>query len=180
MRDERSGSDASSTLSDIDTAETRHPAALWISRATTALLVVFVVVAATGLLGVHSRTATSTAGGFTLTVEYAVVARAGLDVPLRITVASDEPWEDELTLSVSRSYLAIFETQGFHPEPSAETSQGDDVWLTFDTPPLGGPFIVDYDAYIQPASQQGSPAVIAVIVDEQPVVSLDITTLLFP
>ena len=81
---------------------------------------------------------------------------------------------------MSRSYLAIFETQGFHPEPSAETSQGDDVWLTFDTPPLGGPFIVDYDAYIQPASQQGSPAVIAVIVDGQPAVSLDITTFLFP
>ena len=45
---------------------------------------------------------------------------------------------------------------------------------------MGGPFVLDYDAYIQPASQRGSPATIAVVVDDQPVVSVDFSTFLFP
>ncbi len=180
VRDEPSAGDDRSTLSGVDGDESRRPAALWARRVATAVLVLFVAVAATGLLGVHSRTVTASAGGFTLTVDYAGVARAGLDVPLRVTVESDQPWDDELTVSISREYLAIFETQGFHPDASGSTSQGADLWLTFDTPPVGGPFVLDYDAYIQPASQRGNPATIAVVVDDQPVVSVDFSTFLFP
>lgn len=167
-----------STLSDLGSR--RPKTALCIQHAVIALMVAVVTVAATGLLGVHSQQVTATAGGYTLNVEYAGVARAGLDVPLRIEVRSERGFGKEITLAVNRRYFAIFETQGFHPEPSASTSQGDDVLLTFDSPPDGGPFIVDYDAYIQPASQQGSPGRISLMRGPDRLVTVDFETFLFP
>ncbi|WP_029136928.1 hypothetical protein [Nakamurella lactea] len=167
-----------STLSDIGS---RRPMfAVWARRVVISLMVVAILTAATGLLGVHSKRVEATAGGYTLSVEYAGVARAGLDVPLRIEVASEHPFGKEITLAVNRGYFTIFETQGFHPEPSASTSQGDDVLLTFDAPPGGGPLIVDYDAYIQPSSQIGSTGRVSVMRGTGRLVTVEFATFLFP
>jgi hypothetical protein len=149
-------------------------------QAMIALMLAAVVAAASGLLGVHSRQASASAAGYTVTVQYAGVARAGLDVPLRIEVSSEQPFGKEITLAINREYFAIFETQGFHPEPSATAAQGDDVLLTFDSPPDGGPFTVDYDAYIQPASQRGAAGRVSLMHGTDRLVTVDFATFLFP
>lgn len=168
-----------STLSDLDYG--RHQrGAYWVRRVVALVMLSFVAVAATGLLGVHSRQVSSHSNGFTLTVEYAGVARAGLDVPLRIRVTPDQKFDDTVTLSISRDYLAIFETQGFHPDPKDTASQGDDILLTFDAPPDGSPFVLDYDAYIQPSSQAGATARVSVLRKDDRLTTVQFTTFLFP
>ena len=64
------------TAADLD--EASHPAAMWVRR--TALTVMTLVVAAdlTGLLGVHTSETTASRDGYTLTLRYPGVARAGL------------------------------------------------------------------------------------------------------
>lgn len=128
----------------------------------------------------HTRSVSAANGGWSLTVEYAGVARAGLDVPLQITVRHPGGFGDEITLAVDREYLLMFEQQGFYPDPSAGTSRGDDVLLTFDAPQVGDTFVVDFDAYVQPADQAGSRGTVAVVDGTDRLVEVDFRTVLFP
>lgn len=172
--------DADSTLSDIQGPGHRSARAAWVRGTVTLLMVAVLVGAGSGLLGVHSQYVSATGGGFTLSVTYAGVARPGLDVPLRIDVHPDQPFGDEIVIAINRDYLNLFETQGFHPDPSASTSLGDDVLLTFDTPPGGGDLVIDYDAYIQPASQAGASGRVSVMRGERRLVTTEFDTFLFP
>ena len=60
-------------------------------------------------------------------------------------------------------YLDIYETQAFHPEPSASMRDATTLFLEFDPPPSGEVFVVAYDAYIQPGSQLGKDGGVAVV-----------------
>ena len=142
-----------STLVGLETG-TRERSAAWGRRVVLAVMTAMVLAGATGLLGVRSATSTAHDGTWHLSVEHPTVARAGLDVPWQATVSTRAASARHLTLAVTGDYFDIYETQGFHPDPSATTRDGNTLYLTFDTPP-GDTFIVDYDAYIQPASQQG-------------------------
>src|SRR6478735_5826140 len=120
-----------STLDGIRTT-TRRPA-LWARRAVVTVLTVVVGVAALGFLGVHSTTSSASAEGYTVTVTYAWVARAGWDVPLRIQVQASEPLVGKrITVTVDRVYLALFETQGLWPEPADESGDLGTVRWEFD------------------------------------------------
>jgi len=153
---------------------------VWHRRLGVAALALIVLAGATGFLGVHSRTVSASADGYTLTVTYAGIARPGLDVPLKIVLTSDKELVHDIEIAVSSGYFDIFETQGFHPDPSGTASDGHYLYFTFDPPPSGKEFVVDYDAYIQPASQRGSDARISFMSDDKPVVTVDISTFLFP
>lgn len=153
---------------------------LWARRVTVSLIFVLVAVAATGWLGVHSSTVTASGHGYQLTVRYAQVARAGLDVPFTLRVTAPEAISGDIVIGISADYFRMFETQGFFPEPSDTTSDADTVFLTFAPPPTGKVLVVDYDAYIQPANQIGKSATITVFVDGEPQVSTRITTELLP
>ncbi|WP_238343101.1 hypothetical protein [Nocardioides cynanchi] len=131
------------------------------------------------LLGVRTSTEAASAHGYSLTVHYPSVARAGLDTPWQVTVSHRGGFGKQLTLGVTGDYFNIFETQGFHPNPSDETRDGNTLYLTFTSPP-GETFVVDFDAYIQPASQQGRYATVSVIDGGSPVASVDIHTRLLP
>jgi len=170
--------DRSSTLTDLRTESS--PAARWTTRIVIGLMVALLCAAGAGLLGVHTQRATATADGYTLTVTYAGIARAGLDVPLRVEVDSQRPWGKHVALSISREYFTIFETQGFFPDADSSTGNNQDVVFTFDPPADGQPFVLDYDAYIQPSAQRGASARISVMDGETAVVSTDIRTFLFP
>jgi hypothetical protein len=165
------------TAADLDQAS--HPAAMWVRR--TALTVMALVVAAdlTGLLGVHTREATASRDGYMLTLHYPGVARAGLDTPWQVEVTHPGGFGKQLTLAVTGDYFDIFETQGFHPNPSDETRDGHTLYLTFTAPP-GDTFVVDFDAYIQPASQQGRSATVALVDGTTPLVSVSYRTRLLP
>jgi hypothetical protein len=159
--------------------EGSHRTALWARRVVLSVLALVVVADLLGLLGVHTSTATASRGGYYMSLRYPGVARAGLDIEWQVTVNHPGGFGKELTLGVTGDYFDIFETQGFHPEPSAETRDGHTLYLTFDAPP-GDTFVVYYDAYIQPASQQGKSARVAVIDHGRPAVWIDYRTRLVP
>ncbi len=161
-------------------AETSQPWSLWLRRAALVGFAVFVLASALTLFGVRTVVASSEAGGYRLSVEHPRVARAGLDVVWEVTVHRDSPLERELQLAVSGSYLDLFETQAFHPEPVESSRDGDTLYLTFATTPGADTFVVAYDAYVQPAAQRGRDGRVAVVVDGAPVVSTDFSTFLMP
>jgi hypothetical protein len=142
--------------------ETSRGAATWLRRATMAVLLVVVLAGLASLLGVRTGTASADSGGWGLTLHYPQMARGGLDVQWQATVTHPGGFGKELTLAITGDYLNIYETQGFHPEPAEETRDGSTLYLTFTAPP-GDTFVVDFDTYVQPGSQAGSAATVAVV-----------------
>jgi hypothetical protein len=167
----------SGTGEEID--EGSHAVALWLRRTMLTVLLVAVVADLFSLLGVHTSSVTAQGNDYTLTLHYPAVARAGLDTPWQVTVTHPGGFGKQLTLGVTGDYFNIFETQGFHPNPATETRDGTTLYLTFTAPP-GDTFVVDFDAYIQPASQQGRSATVSVIDSGTPMVSVDYRTRLMP
>lgn len=115
-----------------------------------------------GFLGVHTSTASASSDGWTLSMRYPQIARAGLDVTWQATVTHPGGLGKDVTLAITGDYFNIYETQGFHPTPAEETRDGSTLYLTFTAPP-GDTFVMDYDTYVQPASQAGSSATVAVV-----------------
>lgn len=163
------------TLTGIGGLDRPRPG-VWARRGVTGLLLALLALAGGGALGVHSRTVTAEQDGFRLTVTYAAVARAGLDVPLTIRVAAPEPIVDDVTVAITADYLRLFESQGFFPEPTKSAADERAVHLTFSPPPAGSALVADYDAYIQPAAQLGGSATIAVRVGDADELSVQIRT----
>lgn len=158
------------------------PAAVAGRRLVLTLVLLAVLFNLGGALGVRTETVTSSSNGYTLTLSYPETGRAGLDVRWQVVVRHDGGFERELTLAVTGDYFEIFETQGFFPEPSSQIRDDEMLYLTFDTP-AGEVFTLDYDAYIQPASQRGREGRVAVVGDSDggvDLVAVDYRTRLVP
>jgi hypothetical protein len=168
-----------STLEELESTA-QDVRGLWGRRLVLGLLVLVLAAALVGLLGVRSTTAGDAAAGWTLDLEYASVARAGLNVPFTATVTHEDGFGEKVTLALTGTYLDIYETQGFHPEPDASTRDGETLYLTFETPPSGDTFVVTYDAYVQPAAQRGAHGTLSVLDEGRPVVSVDLHTRVWP
>jgi hypothetical protein len=173
------GSEQRSTLRDVRTAAAGPRSTRW-RRILVGLLVLLVGTGATGLLGVHSTTRSGSGGGYEVTVEYAAVARAGLDVPWQVQVRRAGGFDGPVTLAVTADYFDIYEEQGLDPQPTAESSDGTYVYWTFDPPPVGDQLAVDFDAYIQPSSQLGSSGEVSVLVGNERVATTEFHTWLVP
>jgi hypothetical protein len=166
-----------STLANV--ASPRHRRGVALRVAGLGLLALVVLAGAAGAFGVRTATAAASGGGYDLTVHYPWLARAGLDVPWSVTIHHDGGFSEPITVGVSASYFDIFETQGFHPQPSKETATPTTVYLEFDPPP-GDTFKVSYDAYIQPAAQLGRHATVTVSVKQVEMTSVRYATWLVP
>jgi hypothetical protein len=94
-------------------------------------------------------------------------------------VHAEDGFDKELTLAVTGDYFDLFETQGFHPEPTESTRDGSTLYLTF-TAPESDTFVVAYDAYIQPSAQRGASATVAVVDGTTPLVQVRYRTRLLP
>jgi hypothetical protein len=167
-----------STLTGID--DRQSDAALWGRRGFLLALLALVIAALLGVLGVHSVTRQTDDLGWKVSLRYAETARPGLDVPWQVTVTHPGGFGKTLTLAITGSYFDIFETQGFHPNPSEETRDGQTLYLTFTPPPQGDTFVVAYDAYIQPASQVGASGTVGVMDGGQEVAAVPFATDLWP
>ncbi len=165
----------------VTLAESRHSAAIWVRRGALTVLALVVAVGLSSYLGVHTGTASAERGDWGLTLKYPQVARPGLDVDWQATVTHPGGLGKEVTLAISGDYFNIYETQGFHPEPSDETRDGRMLYLTFTAPP-GDTFVVDFDTYVQPSSQAGKSATLAVVDPKTltPLTSVDVRTRLMP
>ena len=107
------------------------------------------------------------------------IARAGLDVPFQVTVDHPGGFSHDVVLAITGTYFDIYETQGFHPQPSDETRDGDRVYLTFTAPP-GDRLVVTYDTYVQPSAQEGRSATVSIVEQGRPVLSTSFATHLLP
>ena len=169
-----------STLADVaGVADPVQGRAFAVRRGAAALLTLLVLAALVGLLGVRTSEVSAQDAGYTLTATYPAIARAGLDTPWEVTVTADEGFGKEITLAVTGAYFDLFETQGFHPEPADSTRDGSTLYLTF-TAPESDTFVVAYDAYIQPSSQRGAEATVAVVDGTTPLVEVRYRTRLLP
>jgi hypothetical protein len=155
-------------------------AGAWWRRVFLALLALVVAAGLAGLLGVRDATAQSSEDGWSLRLQYAATARPGLDVPFVVTVRHAGGLGDQVTLTLTGEYFDIYETQGFHPQPSDESRDGDTLYLTFEAPPQGDTMTVTYDAYIQPAAQRGAGATVGVWDEGHQVAAVHIDTRLLP
>ena len=168
-----------SSIDDLQTPR-QDRVSVWSRRGTLAVLLVVVLAGAAGFLGVHSGSTSATASDWSLDLRYAQVARAGLDVPWEVTVRHRGGFTGDVTLAVTGAYFDIYETQGFHPEPSDESRDGDTLYLTFKAPPSGDTLVVAYDAYIQPACQVGRSGSVSVLDDGRRAATVDFRTRLLP
>jgi hypothetical protein len=169
---------STSTLRDVVTAD-EGAGPVWGRRVGVFALLVLVILGGSGLLGVRSRTVDASEGGYTLHVTYPQTARAGLDVPWRAHVHHAGGFPGDLTLAISTDYFRMFETQGFYPDADSSSNDGTFVYLTFSKPD-GEDFVLDFDAYIQPAAQLGKPATVRVIIGGSVVVQTHLKTWLLP
>jgi hypothetical protein len=168
-----------STLDGLETTG-QDVRGLWVRRG---FLVVVALVLAFGLagqLGARTSTTAAEADGWALELEYASVARAGLDVPFTATVTREGGFGEQVTLAITGTYLDLYETQGFNPEPDTTSRDGELLYLTFEAPPDGDTFVVTYDAYIQPAAQSGDGGELSIIDQGRAVVTVDFETRIWP
>jgi hypothetical protein len=142
-------------------------------------LTALVALALLTVMGVHSSQVSRAANGYTVDVVYPRFARGGLDAPWQVTVTHPGGFGGQVTLAVSGDYFNLFESQGFRPQPTSETRDGTTYFMTFTAPP-GDVFRVYFDAYIQPASQRGSPGWVAVVDGGHTVARVDYSTWLWP
>lgn len=168
----------SSTIDGLETPEQGRRSLLG-RRFVLVALAGFVAAGLVGAIGGWTRTSSASRDGWSVAVEHAATARAGLDVPWRVTVRHVGGFDRDITLAVTGDYFDIYETQGFLPSPSSETRDGDTLYLTF-TPPPGDTFVLAYDAYVQPSSQLGRRGTVRVVQAGQEVVGTDFRTVLFP
>jgi len=161
-------------------AEARQPLAVWCRRTALVLVAVLVALSLVGLLGVRTAEETATRDGYRLEVTYPRLARAGLDTEWRVRLSNPSGLGDQVTLAVTGTWFSLFETQAFHPEPVETTRDGSLMYLTFASPPDADTLVVDFDAYVQPASQRGAAARVAVVEAGAPVVWVDYDTWLLP
>ncbi len=145
-----------------------------------ALLLAIVIAGAAGLFGVRTTTSTASSGAYEISVEHAWIARAGLDVPWTATIHRSGGFTDPITVAVTSRYFDIYESLGLDPEPSAQSADAEFLYWTFEPPPSGEDFTVDFDADIQPAGQWGASGELRVLEDGESVVSVVFTTALVP
>lgn len=167
-----------STLDGVRPAEAGPRSLLW-RRVGFLLLVLFVAAGLFGFLGDRHGVVEGSSGGHELRLEFARSARPGLDVPFEITVSRDRGLDAEVTLALTGEYLDMYETQGWYPEATDMTRDGEWVYLTFATE--GQPeMVIDFDAYIQPNAVRPRSGQLAVVVDGEPAEPLSFRTVLFP
>jgi hypothetical protein len=150
--------------------------------ASVALVAVVVLLAAIGMLGVRTGTVSSSADGYVLEVLHTEIARPGLATPWSATVSTVDgsALPDTVTLSLSRSYLAIFDLNGLSPTPSSSFSTEQWARWSFDVPPGESSLRIDLDVRLEPAVQWVRSGSAVLEMDGEPVTSVDFATWVMP
>ena len=168
-----------STIDGVATGA-RERLGAWGRRGFLIAVLLFVIAGLLGFLGVRTGTASASGGGYDLQLEYARIARPGLDVPWQLTITRKGGFDGPVQVEVTGAYFDIFESQGVSPEPSDETTNGEWDRMTF-AKPEGDTLTIDFDIYVQPSSQQGRSGTARVLgAGGTPAASVDFRTRLVP
>ena len=136
---------------------------VWIRRAFLTVLAAIVILALFGFFGIHSRTVSASArnGGMSIEVHYAQVARAGLAVPFDVTVHRPRGFDGDLTVSISSSYLALFDRNSVDPEPAGGYAGEHATTWRFDEV-RGTTFVMTIDMQVQSGKHFGRSGFVSV------------------
>ncbi|MCD6641013.1 MAG: hypothetical protein LT071_14010 [Nocardioides sp.] len=153
----------------------------WMRRAGITLLGLIVVAAALDLLGPRTGEVEESAGPWTLAVSYPSVTRAGQPVPLHLSITSDTGFGDTVQLSLCDEFFNDLDFQNWYPNPAAETNQPPRIVYEFDPPPSGDTLEISLDARTAPGQfGELDDCEVAVLVDDEPVVSTSFTAWRLP
>jgi hypothetical protein len=150
----------------------------WLPKATAVVIVAAVVVGLTSAFGVLEAEATATGGGIQATVTYALVARRGETVPLKITLTGVHDDGKPVTIWIRDTYLADLEMKGWTPAPSGTEADSGRLGQVF--PPASGTLNLELDARLLPTTTVGNHQLNMVIETEVGELDFLLTTLVFP
>jgi hypothetical protein len=174
---------ASSTLPDGPSTLAKRRIGYALTTAFLAGLMLLAAIDAFGsaaVFGVDSTTVRSSGQGVELAVTYGVVSRPALATPFDIEVRQDGGFDGPVRIAVDQEYLRMWDENGLVPAPSAETVMGPWVVWEFD-PPIGDTLLVSYDARIEPAAQEGRSGAVAILDEDDTVITqVDFTTRIWP
>lgn len=149
-------------------------------RVLLAVFATFLLLGATGFLGVRTGRVAAEGGGYELRVEYPRVTRAGHAVPLAVEIRKAGGFGDEpVVIAMRAGYFSLFDENGVLPGPSAETADRQNVIWEFDPPP-GDVLRIRFDTRTGPNRQTSEKGTAAVLVDDQPVVQVAFTSWVMP
>lgn len=134
-----------------------------------------------GFLGVRTTTRTETANGYSLSVAYALISRAGLATPLSIVVGSvDGTLPSSVTVKIATDYLGMLDEHGLIPEPVQVSADDRWTWWTFELPTESSELQIDFDARLEPGAQWRRESSLALWIDDAAKVETVITTWIAP
>lgn len=151
----------------------------WLRRGGTLLLFAFVIAGALSVFGVNEDRVSASGGGYELAVEYSSVTRPGLETPWIVSVEKPGGFDGPIELRITADYFDLFDFNQFYPEPAGMRRDREYVFIEFD-PPDGDQLLVSLDAKLSPATQNGTDARTAVMVDGSPVVEVSYRTRVMP
>jgi hypothetical protein len=150
----------------------------WLLKAAAVVIVALIVVGLTGFFRVLEAEATATGGGVEATVTYALIARRGEAVPLKITLTGVHDDGKPVTIWIRDSYLEDLEMEGWTPEPSATEADSGRLGHVF--PPAAGTLNLELDARLLPTTTVGNHRLNMVIETDVGELDFLLTTLVFP
>jgi hypothetical protein len=157
----------------------RAARARMIRRITLTLVLVLVLLGATGVLGVRSGRVSASSNDYQLVVTYPRVARLGLSIVWRLEVRKSGGFRDTIVVATTRSYFEIFDENGVYPAPSSEVTEGDMLVWEFD-PPQSGALIVTLDHRIEPTYRGARRAQSVILEDDRVVTGVRYATVVLP
>jgi hypothetical protein len=150
-----------------------------IRRLAIALLAFFLVLGLSSVLGSHTSVATSSSGGYTLTVTYPAVTRPGLPIRWEILVEHPGGFTEPVRLATTFDYLHLFDISNLEPDATTSTATATEVIYSFSAPE-GDSFRVSMDGNAEPDVNELPEAVTSLIVDGRSVVQVQYATRVVP
>ena len=147
-----------------------------------ALLAVFVLAGAAGLLGTRTTTTSATGAGYELTVTHPAVSRSGHAVKVEVELRRPGGFDtsEPIRLRMRSAYFDLFDENGFTPTPDAQTTDGEWTYGEY-VPPRGEVFTISVDTRIEPARNRGERGEVSVVDDQgQPLLTVRFRTRLMP
>lgn len=144
------------------------------------VLVVFVGLGLSGLLGYREATTDASGDGYELHVEYPQITRGGLPTRWAATITrSDGGPLPAVTLRMTTAHLELFDHNGVQPTPS-DTWQTPE-WTTWDFDAAGETALnVILDMRTQPNVRWRHPARVELLVEDRTVAAVDYHTTVLP
>lgn len=154
----------------------------WARRVVITATTLFVLAGLLNLFGQKDRTSTSVTDAWELSVRHASVSRGGLasNWSLELHRLDGEDLPEEIEVRSTADYFSIYDENGLDPEPDSSWVDGDDLVWTFRPPPDSASLTIDLDARLQPNARWRHEGRTTVVVDGEPVISVDYQTWAVP